>query len=197
MKLLSLLTLFCTLTSCASTWNPTPVSAGTSAVLCAPGRAVYCQEGDERCQFVAAAVKQINEVVPGLLVYKGTEPHAAIVDRFNDKAQKVIVVVPGPPGAGDMDNAPIAFTALNPDWDTACLPSTPIVLVYAVHNKFFDFADWQEIVLHEILHALGCEHAEQRSPFSSVMRPAPLMEKRSTLSKADKNWLRTVYGQAY
>lgn len=177
-------------------WYPSPVSAGTIALVCQPGREVYCESGDPRCPDVAASVQDINEVVPGLLVYKGDVPHARIVELFQDKAHGYILVLPADAESSEKGMAAgvIAFTSLDPNWDTSCLPTTPIVLVFTYQNPHFPPSDWHEVVLHEMMHALGCDHAAQNSPYGTVMRPQPLKERRTGLGKADKVWLKTVYG---
>lgn len=187
--------LFATLNAC-NTWSPHPTSMSSMAVLCAPGRVVWCEQGDPACRAVAVAVRVINDAVPGLMVYAGELPRADLVRLGNDKRADVTVVIRGrgvPAQPAQYEQLPIAFTMVNPDGFTACLQTVPVVIVWP--DSGLGQSDWNQVVLHEFLHSLGATHAPNECPFSTVMHPGLATERRVGLSKADVNWLRAVYGR--
>jgi hypothetical protein len=131
-----------------------------------------------------------------LFIWRGEAEHDALVEAFNNPHRAIHVVLTArgvPEEQAKWQTMPIAFTVVKPNWETACLPSVPIVLVWPASG--LSTQDWNQVVLHELLHSLGATHTPDGVPFSTVMHPGLATEHRVGLSQADKTWLRAVYGQ--
>lgn len=165
------------------------------ATICQAGREVWCEKGNPECEAVALAVQAIDEVVPGLLVYRGELEKVALIALFNKTpGPRLTVVVRGDGVPADYKELAIAMTLMAPEPRQACLGNVPIILVWP--SAALSTVEWRQVVLHEMLHSLGFNHASESCPYSTVMRPALSQERRVGLSKADANALRAVYGGA-
>lgn len=162
---------------------------GSVGVLCEKGRSVWCELGDLRCESARLAVAEVNQVIPGLLIWQGEASHDDILQHYHN-GDTVFLPAAGVPK--DHAALPIAMTLLKPEASQACIGGTPILILWDWSD--LTPADWNQVALHELLHSLGAGHAAADCPFSTVMRPAVEGERRVGLSKSDRNWLRAVYG---
>ncbi len=175
--------------------QPKPVSGGTYAVWCDRGHEVWCQAGEHRCATFEAATAAINQEVPGLLVWKGAiNPNLeAALFTHHETGEIVIIAIPDAamPDPNSRIHSPIAVTQPIVETATACLGDVAIFLTWP--EAGLSANDWTQNGLHEMLHAVGMDHADSETHFSTVMRPDLSMERRISYSIADKNWLHAVY----
>lgn len=194
LSLLLVLLWLASLAGCAK-WQPKAISTSNMGFICMRGREVYCEKGNPECDALREAVAEVDRAVPKLLRYKGEVDRSTLVAMSNQPLADILVMLRGEgvhPDRATYSKLPIAFTLVSPGMLTACIHTTPIVLVWP-HNGLNE-VEWRQVVLHEVMHSLGAAHTNEDCPFSTVMHPALSEERRVGLSKADRNWLRAVYG---
>ncbi len=172
---------------------PRPVSMGSVGALCEMGRPIWCEKGEPLCVNAEQAVKEINAVVPGLLVWKGQATHEQLAAMTSDSNQRVTFVIRGVGVPEAYAGLPIAMTMLHAEAKQACLLTMPIIIIWPLGA--LNQADWNQVILHELMHSIGADHAGEDCPYSSVEHPSLQEEHRVGLSGTDINWLRAVYAE--
>jgi len=169
---ISLLALF--FTACAHA--PVPASFGFYGRRCIPVTEVVCMaDKDMSVAFcegpVHAAVAIVNEALgQDRLHFSGTVP--ASVENLVAGLNKEQIIVYGDtlqPGVAGLTLAKSAKKAPSPD----CLGPTVVMI-----DKAFTTYDSRAqqyalaVIIHEMLHSIGAEHAPSRGAYHSIMTPA-------------------------
>lgn len=189
-------------TSCAHRLHRTPISVPSAGMICEKTReyvSVLDSTTPEERAALEEALAEINSVIPGLVHYKGTVKNAS--EAYDQHLMGVNTVMGHPQrwnpknkeeAAANKGTLAVTVMALEPPI-RRCLPPTPIIIL-ADLSKLSSPEHLKMVMLHEVVHSLGFDHASPFSEIPTVMKPNISKVPLTHLTDADKASIRAVYG---
>jgi hypothetical protein len=163
--------------------------------IVSPGRDVACVIDADmtaaRCDDVARAVDKIDSAVGYELLAAPRHITMAEVKALKPRDEVIVVGVDSLTDLHDFGGVVLGVTRASEyhkDTGVMCLQ----LIVYSP-EIWLDDAMMQSVVLHELLHAVGAEHAAQPGAFLSVEMPAWRPGAPTELTPGDISALRAAY----
>lgn len=199
MKHLLALTLAAMCACCAHTHTPMqPPTSGYFGVI-HPGKPVQCIMSNEtetgegagltasQCQVLAEQIQIINKAVGFELLHYAGPVYPRTANDLAGKCEDFIYV-----GAGSLPGNTIGLTVPRCMQGPYIMGEVILLDPFIWDSEAMHGAQPADVVLHELLHAVGLGHADKDGAFASIMEPH-IQRDVHGLQPSDLVTLRTVY----